>query len=513
MKQECPNCGTINPKLNAFCVNCGNNLRTAGVSSTTGPFVTSQPTPGLTVTSKTNRGLIFTLAGILAALMIGLTAIILIAVSGTKPSSVTNPIAAAEIASPVVSPRQTTMAIGQSSTSQSKSESPSVTIPTQGATTVSNSEQIPDIKIQLTPGSDLTQPLIVDGHTFTDDQLVTGTVVDGKLYQWANRRARTVNVQSLATSSVSASSIPTTSPTFTPVPTETPQPTYTPQPTNTTTPVPTLTPVPTATPIPISNANKIAFCQPDDNNHWNVYTINFDGTGLNTLIHRDQDVISPAFSPDGQRIVYVLDYEKNRRQLRMVNADGSGDRALTDDNSKNEYPFWVDNQNILFVSYRNYPAGSGNSDILQLNVTNGNESMVVQLGGYPSKVGDLTTFTRFTGKYQQIYGMDSSGTRVLEGFNSDFDFGMVSPDGQRIVASQNYSKLYLLDRNGNKEQLTPDGEIAKDPVWSPDGRYVAYLLKGVNNNIWEVNVIDVNTRQTRRLFTNGKLKSYLAWGR
>ena len=443
MKQQCPNCNTINPNLNAFCVNCGYSFRTVGTAASTGPLITSQPTPGLTVTARSNRGLIFTLAGMLAALMIALAAIILIATSGSKPPTVNNPIAAAAVTSPTVP--STTQGIaagtnGQSSNPEGKTESFDVT------------PSVPNPTTEVPP-------------------------------------------------------TPTNAPT--PTPTNTPTPT----PTNTPTPTPTPTSTPTPTPKPVSNANKIAFVQPDDNDHWNIYTINFDGTGLTTLIHRDQDVICPAFSPDGQRIVYVLDYEKTRRQIRIVNADGTGDRALTDDSSRNEYPVWVDNQNIIFVSYRNYPSESGNSDIFQLNVDNGSEFMAVQHGGYPSKVGDLTTFTRFTGKYQQIFAMDSSGTRALEGFNSDFDFGMISPDGQRIVASQNYTKLFLLDRNGNKEQLTPDDEIAKDPVWSPDGRYVAYLLRGVSTSVWEINIIDVNTKQVRRLYTNGKLKSYLAWGR
>jgi alpha-glucoside transport system permease protein len=50
--------------------------------------------------------------------------------------------------------------------------------------------------IQLTAGSDLTQPIQVEGQTLSDDQLRAGyKLPDGRQLIWANRRARTVNVQ------------------------------------------------------------------------------------------------------------------------------------------------------------------------------------------------------------------------------------------------------------------------------------------------------------------------------
>lgn len=50
-------------------------------------------------------------------------------------------------------------------------------------------------KVPLTAGLDLTQPIVVNGVTLSDDQLVKGTIINGTKYVWANRRARTVDVQ------------------------------------------------------------------------------------------------------------------------------------------------------------------------------------------------------------------------------------------------------------------------------------------------------------------------------
>jgi alpha-glucoside transport system permease protein len=51
-------------------------------------------------------------------------------------------------------------------------------------------------QIQLQAGSDLTQPIQVEGQTLTDDQLRAGyKLSDGTKLIWANRRARLVDVQ------------------------------------------------------------------------------------------------------------------------------------------------------------------------------------------------------------------------------------------------------------------------------------------------------------------------------
>ncbi len=64
--------------------------------------------------------------------------------------------------------------------------------------------------------------------------------------------------------------------------------------------------------------------------HWEstVYLVNADGTGLRPLFDTPGDH-SPAWSPDGSRIVFISERD-GRRRLYIINADGSGVRPLTD---------------------------------------------------------------------------------------------------------------------------------------------------------------------------------------
>src|SRR5205807_360039 len=79
----------------------------------------------------------------------------------------------------------------------------------------------------------------------------------------------------------------------------------------------------------------------------------------------------PFFSPDGQRVVFRSDRkEKDRLQLYVINADGTGERALTD-NPHWVYwaPYWYkDGKHIIYTAADHSVAGRPNYDLYWMNV-------------------------------------------------------------------------------------------------------------------------------------------------
>ena len=90
-----------------------------------------------------------------------------------------------------------------------------------------------------------------------------------------------------------------------------------------------------------------------------------------------------------------------------------------------------------------------------------------------------------------------------------------APDGKWIAYMSDYDgdeqwDIFLVSPStGQVVNLTNTREIAEEsPTWSPDGRYLAYMVKPKTSSVFEINVYDTLTRETRHL-TNGTAKDKL----
>jgi molecular chaperone DnaK len=65
---------------------------------------------------------------------------------------------------------------------------------------------------------------------------------------------------------------------------------------------------------------------------------------------QERNAIDPAWSPDGTRIVYACVRSTGGSVIRVINADGSGDRAITTETDNNDNPTWsTDGEWISFT--------------------------------------------------------------------------------------------------------------------------------------------------------------------
>jgi len=91
-------------------------------------------------------------------------------------------------------------------------------------------------------------------------------------------------------------------------------------------------------------------------NECGLYIMDADGGNPQQLTSHKDDT-TPAVSPDGRKIAY-MSLQSDYWQVNVVNADGTGQRRLTDDWYWNGLPAWSPNgKQIIFVSTRdeNWP--------------------------------------------------------------------------------------------------------------------------------------------------------------
>ena len=290
--------------------------------------------------------------------------------------------------------------------------------------------------------------------------------------------------------------------------------------------------------IPVDVQGQIAFHSKRDGN-FEIYVMAADGSNQRRLTSNAANDLSPSWSPDGKRIAFISDRDGHvdprgwtTAEIYVMNADGGNPQNLTNNPSDDRDSSWSpDGRRIAFVSDRDPKFPHFNIYVMAADGSNP-QNLTNNADGsrYPSWSSDgerILFSARRDGHVEnkfgithEIYVMNADGgneQRLTDNRSNDWD-PVWSPDGKQIAFMSDRKgdfvnfDIYVMDADGgNLQNLTNRRGWDGSPSWAPDGKRIAFNSDRAGPRNYEIYVMDADGGNPQNLTNHPHSDSRPAW--
>jgi TolB protein len=215
-----------------------------------------------------------------------------------------------------------------------------------------------------------------------------------------------------------------------------------------------------------------------------LYVVNADGSGLRLVAHRASVAAAPAWSPDGQRLMFNAPGGVNAPgAIYVVNVDGSGLQKLAPSGGS---PAWSrDGQKIAFDRLVAFPPVPPDSDIYVMNSDGSGTANLTRgpkLDASPAWSPDGQKIA-----FQRVVGVIPCGTGGCGPAESD---------------------IYVMNADGSEQRnLTRKPSLnLGSHAWSPDGQKILFQRRAKGKN-WEIVAINADAPRSATSRATGRTTS------
>ncbi len=252
-----------------------------------------------------------------------------------------------------------------------------------------------------------------------------------------------------------------------------------------------------------------------DSIRYSLIVADIDGHNSKVVLRSNQPLMSPSWSPDGERVAYVS-FEDRKSQVVVQNVYRGSRRVITSEPGINGAPVWSpDGQRLALTLSRD-----GNPEIYIYELQNGlltrltrNNAIDTEPAWAPD--GSTIVFTSDRGGEPQLYRIGFSGEQAeritFEGsYNAAPSF---SPDGRYLAMvhgdqSGDFRVAVMNMRNNQLRSLT-DGLLDESPSFAPNGQMIVYAASRGGQGV--LAAVSVDGRIHYRLASRGGNVRDPAW--
>jgi len=250
----------------------------------------------------------------------------------------------------------------------------------------------------------------------------------------------------------------------------------------------------------------VAETGPKTNRLKRIAIMDSDGSNHRYLTTGKATVITPRFSPRGDKLVY-MSYQGRRPRVYVMDVATGAERLLVPGTAFTFAPrFSPDGRDIVF-SMGSY----GNSDVYVVSANGGTPRRLTTAPGADtspsfSPDGQRITFESDRSGTQQIYTMnsDGSGQKRISFGGAAYASPVWSPRGNLIAFTRiggGAFRIGVMNSSGGGEKLLTNAWQDEAPSWAPNGQFVMFHRTARGSGEASLHAVSINGGAPRRMPT------------